>query len=148
MAENNHGGYRRPSDPAPTSPPGALSQRTDGGPTSQPPMVASGGPYGSRQEMEGIQSGADMQGGGGGNTAPTPTALTAPTANPDEPITSGVPVGPGLSPQAAGIPDDRQATDEQLRPMLHSLEMIANLPGSNPETRAYVRLLKARLSNG
>lgn len=145
---NGHGGERTPANPAPVSGPGALSARTDGGPTSQPPMVASGGPYGSRAEMEGIQSGADMQGGGGGNTAPTPPPLTAPTGNPDEPITSGVPVGPGLSPEAAGIPDDRQATDEQLRPMLHSLEMIANLPGSNPETRAYVRLLKARLSNG
>lgn len=145
---NGHGGERTPANPAPVSGPGALSARTDGGPTSQPPMVASGGPYGSRQEMEAIQSGADMQGGGGGMTGPTPLPLTAPTASPDEPITSGVPVGAGLSPQAAGIADDRQATDEQLRPMLHSLEMIANLPGSNPETRAYVRLLKARLSNG
>jgi len=144
---NGHGGERTPANPAPVSGPGALSARTDGGPT-QGMMVAPGGAYGERQEMEAIQSGADMQGGGGGTSAPTPLPLGAPSANPDEPITAGVPVGAGIGPEAAGIMDDRQKTDEQLRPMLHSLEVIANLPGSNAETRAYVRLLKARLSNG
>ena len=146
MAENR-GGYRRPNNPAPVSGPGALSQRTDGGPATQPQMIAPGGEYGSRQEMQSIQGGAPMQGGGGASTpAPSPIPLDAPTQNPGEPVTAGAPLGPGVGPEAAGIQQDEQATAEQLRPLLRSLEVIANLPGSNPQTRSYVRKLRARLS--
>lgn len=148
MADGQHGGYRRPGNPAPVSGPGALSARTDGGAATQPGMVASGGAYGERQAMESIQSGAAMQGGGGGTPGPPPTPLSAPTANPMEPITAGAEVGPGIGPVGAGIKTEHQATNEQMRPLLHSLEIIANLPGSNPETRSFVRNLKARLSNG
>lgn len=142
---NGHGGQRTPSDPAPVSGPGALSQRTDGGATSQPQMVASGGAYGDRQEMESIQAGADMAQAPG---TPRPPALTDPTANPEEPITAGAAMGPGMGPQAAGIKSDFDITNDKLRPIVHSLEILANLPQSNPETRAYVRALKARLANG
>lgn len=149
MAEGQHGGYRRPSKPAPTSPPGALSRRTDGGPT-QAPMVASGGPYGSRAEMEAIQSGAPLRGGGAGpaTAGPTPVPLDAPTANPNEPVTAGADRGPGIGAAAAGIRSDEEVSNEQLRPLLRSLELVANLPGSNAETRSLVRNLKARLSRG
>jgi hypothetical protein len=140
MAEQ-HGGYRRPGSPAAVSGPGALSARTDG---TQPELVASGGAYGERQAMEGIQAGADMQGAA---PAPRPPAMGDPTANPGEPVTAGAALGPGIGPEAAGIASDKQATDEQLRPLLSSLELIANLPGSNAETRSYVRLLKARLGS-
>lgn len=149
---NGHGGHRTPSNPAPVSGPGALSRRTDGGPTSQPPMVANGGPYGSRQEMESIQSGATMQGGGGGNTAPagpTPAEMIpfgAPTQNPGEPVTAGADLGPGIGQQAAGIYNDSDATLQQLAPLVRSLEAVANLPTATPETRSYVRALKARLA--
>ena len=143
MAER--GGYRRPSNPAPVSGPGALSQRTDGGPATQPQMVASGGAYGDRKEMLDIQGGAPMAGGG---TTPPPSAIPfdAPTNNPGEPVTAGAALGPGIGPEAAGIKDDEQATAEQMRPYLRSLERVANLPGSNAQTRAYVRMLRARLS--
>ena len=40
-----HGGYRTPSNPAPVSGPGSLSQRTDGGPR-QVQAEMSGMPYG------------------------------------------------------------------------------------------------------
>lgn len=142
---NGHGGQRTPADPAPVSGPGALSQRTDGGATSQPAMVASGGEYGSRAEMESIQGGAPMAAAPG---TPRPPALTDPTAAPDEPITAGAALGPGMGPQAAGIKSDFDITNDKLRPLVHSLEIIANLPQSNPETRAYVRALKARLADG
>lgn len=92
-----------------------------------------------------IQGGAAMQ-GGNGREALTP--LGAPSARPDEPVTAGVDAGPGIGMQAAGIQTDEQVTSEQLRPLLRSLELVANMPGSNPETRAFVRNLKARLSNG
>lgn len=142
---DGHGGYRTPAHPAPVSGPGALSQRTDGGPT-QAPMEATGGPYGSRKDMAEIQGSAPLAGSGVSRDMLPP--LDAPTAHPDEPITSGAAAGPGLSPFAAGIQSDAQVTDEQMRPLLRSLELMANLPGSNPETRTFVRNLKARLSNG
>lgn len=145
MADGQHGGYRRPAEPAAVSGPGALSARTDGGATSQPQMVASGGAYGDRQEMESIQAGADMAQAPG---TPRPPALTDPTGNPEEPITAGAEMGPGMGPQAAGIKSDFDITNDKLRPIVHSLEILANLPQSNPETRAYVRALKARLANG
>jgi hypothetical protein len=140
-----HGGNRTPANPAPVSGPGALSARTDGGATSQPQMVASGGAYGDRQEMESIQGGAAMAAAPG---TPRPPALTDPTARPNEPITAGAAMGPGMGPQAAGIKSDYDITNDKLRPLVHSLELIANLPQSNPETRAYVRALKARLADG
>lgn len=140
-----HGGQRTPANPAPVSGPGALSQRTDGGATSQPQMVASGGAYGDRKAMEEIQAGADMA---AAPPAPRPPGLLDPTAYPEEPITAGADLGPGMGPQAAGIKSDFDITNDKLRPLVHSLEIIANLPQSNPETRAYVRALKARLADG
>lgn len=99
--------------------------------------------------MEAIQSGAAMQGGGGGATpAANLIPLDAPTANPDEPVTAGADLGAGPSAFQAGIMSDTEVSNEQLRPLVRGLELIANLPGSNAETRALVRNLKARLSNG
>lgn len=111
-------------------------------------MIAPGNGYGERAAMEAIQSGAPLAGGGGATPSPTPIPLDAPTANPGEPITAGADAGPGISASAAGINSDQQVTNEQLRPLLRSLELVANLPGSNAETRTFVRNLKARLSNG
>lgn len=141
---NGHGGYRRPSDPAPVSGPGALSRRTDGGPT-QPVQIAPGGAYGDRKEMQSIQSGAPMAGGG---PTPTPAPFDSPSSRPDEPVTAGADAGAGIGPAAAGIQSDMAISNEQLRPFVRSLELVANLPGSNAETRSLVRRLKARLSNG
>ena len=93
---NGHGGYRKPSNPAPVSGPGALSKRTDGGP-SQPVMEVGGFEYGGRADFEDIQGGAPMA---ASDPLPAPTPLFAPTERPTEPITSGVPVGPGPGPAA------------------------------------------------
>ena len=106
MAEQQ-GGYRRPSNPAPVSGPGALSQRTDG----QGAKYMAGGQYGEGQEMMDLQTSAPM------SKAPEqqrmrqprsgrqvveegmrPTPLFAPTERPDEPITAGAPFGPGPGP--------------------------------------------------
>ena len=60
MAGNeNSGGYRQPNNPAPVSPPGALSQRTDGGAIdgmTQPQGQQAVPTYKSRDEA--IQGGA------------------------------------------------------------------------------------------
>lgn len=104
---NGHGGYRKPSNPAPVSGPGSLSRRTDGGPQ----QVASDLPnakYGEGQEFSEVQAGAPMSatpgaedmGDGGGVSTPMapPTPLTAPTERPNEPISWGASFGPGPGP--------------------------------------------------
>lgn len=144
MAE--HGGYRKPAHPAPVSGPGALSARTDGGPTGQPPMVADGGQYGDRKAMESIQSGAPLAAAPQGPSAADMIPFNAPTQSPGEPVTTGAALGPGIGPQAAGIQSDSQATLDQLAPLVNSLEMLSNLPSATPQTRAFVRALKARMA--
>lgn len=106
MAEQQ-GGYRRPSNPAPVSGPGALSQRTDG----QGARYMAGGQYGEGQEMMDLQTSAPMskapaqprmrQPRSGRQVAEEGmqvTPLFAPTERPDEPITAGAPFGPGPGP--------------------------------------------------
>jgi hypothetical protein len=94
----NRGGYREPENPAPSSGPGALSQRTDGGP-AQGAKYMSGMPYGQNTMEQ--QTAAPMSGG-----MPTPSAPSAPqmrrlpslsdmTERPDEELTAGLDVGPG-----------------------------------------------------
>ena len=109
-----HGGKRTPSNPAPVSGPGQLSQRTDGGP-QQVQADVSGMPYGENQELEQMQSAAPMS---ASPTARSPrarqrqarsagrqagqmgaTPLMAPTQRPDEPVTAGAPFGPGAGPK-------------------------------------------------
>ena len=148
---NGHGGKRTPRNPAPVSGPGRLSRRTDGSPAE---MVGNDGSYGSRKDMQEIQSGADMTPDQSSPGVPSPmpgpsprqlVPLGAETQNPDEPITAGVPVGAGVGPEAAGIQTDMTSADiEAMRGMIPSLEAMANMPGSNPSTRAYVRFLKAQ----
>jgi hypothetical protein len=89
MAER--GGYRAPSNPAPVSGPGALSQRTD----TQIPMSLPDPAYGEGQEFMDLQKAAPMP-----QETPMvapPRALTDPTDFPDEPVTAGAPFGPGPS---------------------------------------------------
>lgn len=83
---------------------------------------------------------------GGGPSPADLVPLGAPSANPGEPVTAGADAGPGMSSRGAGILGDNEITDEQLRPLLKGLESMANLPGSTPQTRSFVRLLKARLN--
>lgn len=113
MAEG-HGGYRRPTNPAPVSGPGAMSQRTDG----QGAQYMAGGQYGEGQEMMDLQTSAPMSkapaaapprpsspGARGAMPAgPGVTPLFAPTQRPDEPITAGAPFGPGPGPAQASRP--------------------------------------------
>lgn len=114
---NGHGGYRQPRNPAPASGPGRLSRRTDGGP-GQKLQVASGQPYGERQALlaqerlapmaqspsvptPGVPQAQPPQGG-----LPSMTPLDAETRRPGEPITHGVPIGPGAN--SLNFPDQAQ----------------------------------------
>lgn len=109
-----HGGHRTPANPAPASGPGKLSRRTDGV-AGQKLMVAAGGAYGDRQGLLDQEKTAAMsqtptvpaatiptQPSTGG-AAPALTPFDAPSQRPGEPITSGVPTGPGPGPAMGPI---------------------------------------------
>jgi hypothetical protein len=91
------GGYRKPENPAPTSGPGSLSQRTDGGP-AQGAKYIPGLPYGQGQSTYDQQTAAPMAAAQPAPAAPAMepiTPLMAPTERPDEPITAGINRGEG-----------------------------------------------------
>lgn len=74
----------------PVSPPGRFSQRTDL--SAQPAQQLPDAAYGEQAEFQAIQSAAPMAAKGKPQKMP---GLMAPTARPDEPVTSGAPFGPG-----------------------------------------------------
>lgn len=92
---DNRGGYQQPTNPAPVSGPGALSQRTDGGATegmTQPVKEYTGLPYGENKAVNDTQSAASMA----GDPFKSPLLdLMAPSTLPDQPITAGISGGPG-----------------------------------------------------
>ena len=106
MAKNTKGGYRKPSNPAAVSGPGALSKRTDGGPTQAAKYMA-GGKYGEGKALLDLQRQAPMA-AASAQLTPVPAqavpstpllGLTDKTSYPDRPITHGLPVGPGAGPE-------------------------------------------------
>lgn len=150
------GGARQPSNPAPVSGPGALSRRTDGGPgdAKQPIRVPTGGDYGDATQLQKLQQAApvgaspggnidlaSLLGGGGGELTP----LSAPTQQPNTPVTDGAAVGPGAGPEALGINDQQDADMQRLITYLPVLEHMAEQPGSSRAARNLVRQLKGML---
>lgn len=121
MAER--GGYRAPSNPAAVSGPGALSQRTDGGPT-QGAQYISGLPYGQGGETYSNQVAAPMAGNTMGSAAmgdsglvqmEMPTELMAPTTRPSEPITAGINIGDGPGSEIINRPSTREPISVTMR---------------------------------
>lgn len=136
------GGYQKPSSPAPASGPGALSQRTDGGPAdSQPIRVAPGGEYGERQDMQNLQASAPMaQAPAVRRQMPSVdvTPFPAATTRPDEPVTAGVDVGPGAGSSALGM--------EQ--PVSGSLSAVLRKMAGNDPTGDVGRLFDLAVKRG
>ena len=124
---NGHGGYRQPTNPSPVSGPGALSKRTDG------PMHAP-------------VPGGNVKAQAGGGVDPSGlTPLGAPSARPDEPITSGMSGGPGAGPALppmGGLSDEEA---ERMRSYLPVLVFQASMPEASPALKQYVRQLRAEL---
>lgn len=135
------GGYQQPSNPAPVSGPGAMSQRTDGGPAdAQPIRVAPGGAYGERQEMAALQGSAPMAQAASMPMEPVP--FDAPTQYPDEPVTAGAPVGDGPGPEALSIGSQLVQDASKMRAMLPVFEEVANSDPDYKAMRMFVRYLK------
>jgi hypothetical protein len=147
-----HGGYRKPSNPAAVSGPGSLSRRTDG---NQPVMSLPNAKYGEQSAFQSAQAGAPLaQAQTPGATTPAPgagpalTPLDAPTERPNEPVTAGAAVGPGVGPEALGLPNQtsvRNADAERLRKYLPALVMEASDPNAPTGFVNYVRALRAEL---
>jgi hypothetical protein len=153
------GGYRQPAHPAPVSGPGALSQRTDGGPGKQPVRPVTGLPYGQGQQLQQTQAAAPMSaspggpvpqsalagllGGGGGGAPAQRTPFGAATAQPNTPVTAGANAGPGPDQSALGIPQQSQQDMQALLAYLPVFQHMANQPGSSAAARNLTRSLMA-----
>lgn len=150
------GGPRTPTNPAPVSGPGALSQRTDGGPGKQPLRTPTGLPYGEAGALTQLQKsaplaaspggvGAPAAAAAGGGPAQTPVQVTpfgAPTQQPATPVTAGAALGPGPGPEALNLPQQSSQDMQHLVQYLPVLEMMANQPGASAAARNIVRQLK------
>lgn len=152
---DGRGGYRRPSNPAPASGPGALSKRTDG---RQPTRPLPNAKYGENAAFEQAQQAAPMSGdigmgaGAGPMAPPTGPDLSGivpfgdPSQRPDEPITAGMPQGPGggsvFNPQKPTITKEQA---ERLRSYLPVLVVLASQEDADPATRQFVRQLRGEL---
>jgi hypothetical protein len=120
--------------------------------------VPTGGAYGEAQAMQQIQGGAPMALAPGALTAPSgasggqPVPVTpfgAPSQRPDEPVTSGAPLGPGPGPESLGLPSSPQLLQQDAQSLAHAVsvwEYLSNLPGASLSTRAVVMRLKSMLS--
>lgn len=111
------GGYRKPENPAPMSGPGALSQRTDGGP-AQGAKYISGLPYGQGQETYNQQTAAPMAAAEPAPAAPTlppMLSLNDPTQRPDEPLTAGLDIGEGPGSEVMNVPNRSQSLIDTIR---------------------------------
>lgn len=147
------GGYHPPANPAPVSGPGALSKRTDGGPA----QVLSAAPdqgYGDMTQQLNDQRTAPMMGATPQPSMPNVPASSdgfqmpayqggdfgAPSNRPGEPVTAGVPIGPGPGPQMTNMNVGAQPTG-QLTQMLQSMS-------ANDMTGVLAPLYQAALQYG
>jgi hypothetical protein len=148
------GGYRAPAQPAPVAGPGSLSKRTDGGPADKQPIrdLPNAG-YGQQAEFRGIQQGAPIQKAGSPSSQAAaisaPLPLDAPSARPDEPITSGANAGAGPTQETLGLfnPEDLAANDAAylLRYLPTLQHIVDSTPGVNTSTLALVRWLRSQV---
>ena len=139
------GGYRQPANPAPVSGPGALSQRTDGGAVEgmsapQAKQDWTGLPYGDNKAVNDQQSAADLAGNGVPNMPSPVVPLSAPTQRPNEPVTTGIPTGPGAGTESRPLPN-------QAPTLIDTLRHLTQYDPSGDSELAYRHLLDAQISD-
>ena len=150
MAGNQNSGGVRPT--APQNYPANISATGGNG---QSGRDYTGFAYGQNQALAEQQAGASMA------QAPSPTAaapsmasnlpqvtsITAPTERPQEPVTTGIAMGPGAGPEALTLPGagDSNEDKQRLLSYLPALEVAAQSPNSSQAFRNYVRVLRANL---
>lgn len=131
--------------------PGKFSKRTDGlsfesteyGSGVENAAIKSGAPLAKTADVRGARA-SDVRAAAAG--APV-TPLYAPTQRPDEPITTGIPMGAGAGPEILGINNnlDTQEDRDRMISYLPALEVVAASPTSSQAFRNYVRQLRANL---
>lgn len=70
-------------------------------------------------------------------------SLTTPTMRPDEPVTAGLPVGPGAGPEAMTNYDPRLTETQALKRWLPLLEPIGRQPETPDSVRTLIRYIRA-----
>jgi hypothetical protein len=155
MAGNQNSGGFRPT--APQNNPANVSATGGAGQSGrQPARYISGGTYGQGQELMAQQQGAPMaqaqvptagRSEAMASNLPQVTPITAPTERPDEPVTTGIAMGPGAGPEALMLPKagDTSEDRERILSYLPALETAALSPNSSQAFRNYVRVLRANL---
>ena len=133
--------------------PGKFSVRTDG-------LTLPSAGYGEGVETQAIKQGAplaktpDVRGATGTEVkqaaagAPV-TPLYAPSERPNEPVTTGVNIGPGAGAEALGMMNQPNEDDTNFRATMMEylpvLSYISQLPSASPETRRAIRQLRDSL---
>lgn len=152
-----NGGYRKPANPAPVSGPGALSQRTDGGPgAKQAAVKLPDAGYGEQKQFQEIQSGAPITKAGGatgGGSQPPPPApppgLDMPSHRPGEPVTAGAASGAGPGMDQLGLFDPNQMAANDVQYLMRYLPQLQYMVDMTPDaprsTVALVRYLRSQV---
>ena len=120
----------------PLSPPGAMSMRSDM--AAQGAMALPDAAYGEQAEFQAIQGGAPMAGG----PAAPPTGMTAPTQQPDVPLTSGANTGPGPGMDALPTGNVMDADLKMVAKYLPQFERMATQEDTPESFRLFVRYLR------
>jgi hypothetical protein len=145
------GGFR---PGAPQNNPANVSATGGAGQSGQPQRYISGMPYGQGQALMAQQAAAPMAAAPKTTISspqisnlPQVTPLTAPSERPDEPVTTGIAMGPGAGPEAVTLPSNQDNDQDRQRLMsyLPALEAVALSPNSSQAFRNYVRVLRASL---
>jgi hypothetical protein len=117
--------------------PGALSQRTDGGP-GQPVRELPDASYGEAKEFREMQQGADMaQAQPVDATGITP--IGAPTQFPEQPVTAGA-----VTPRGPRVPPEEDILN--IRSYFGLMKALASRPEASKATKQMVRQLEARMA--
>lgn len=132
---NGHGGYRQPAKPAAVSGPGKFAKRTDTGP-KQSVSTVTGQDYGDAKQQAMEQRTAPMIAQQPLPSAPAPAgapqdmhqmapfggaSLQDHTGRPGEPITTGVPIGPGAGPEVLSGGAPAQMANGAMTQMLQGM---------------------------
>jgi hypothetical protein len=130
----------------PVSGPGKFSQRTD----KQAVQNLPNPDYGEGKAYKQLEQSAPMAQAQGlpggtdfaslfGNPADRVTPLSAPSAQPNTPVTDGAALGPGAG---APAPPANDAQKQRIQSYMPFLEWMANQPGSSDSARNLVRQMK------
>jgi hypothetical protein len=105
--------------------------------------IKSGAPLAKTPDVRGARA-SDVR--AAAEQAPV-TPLYAPSQRPDEPITTGIPMGPGAGPEVLGINNNIDTEEDKARMVsyLPALEVLAASPDSSQAFRNYVRQIRANL---